>query len=137
MTKSPDRFSGVHQEPGPARNGPGSTLQSFADLVHHFFELREKGSSLSPADLDVLARWQKLGICPSALAREMDTVKQECDDTGSLFPLTLNGLEKMMARLRHRYVEGLPGGTTSGPSGTTPRSREGDDVEQKDSSTAI
>lgn len=136
MTNRSDPFLDIAQEGEPGREDRGFTLQSFADLVQLFFELREKGSSLSPADLTVLARWQKLGLRPSALAREMEAVKLECEKTDSHFPLTLTGLERMMTRLRHRYPEGLPHRKAIGPNGATPCSREGDDVELQDSSTA-
>lgn len=111
---------------------------SFADLVHHFFELREKGSSLSPADLAVLAKWQSLGLDPAIVAQEMSLVKAECIDSGALFPLTLTGLEKMMNRLRHRYGEAFRwGGAHQTQGHSSAHSSEGKTSDQQDSATDL
>ncbi len=97
----------------PAEAG-GTSNVGFSYLLQTFLELREKGSSVSAADLDCLRRWQAEGLSPQKLAEEMQALKRECLKRDEEFPKTLKGLEHRMRRSTPEPV--LPSGNSEGDS---------------------
>lgn len=62
---------------------------SFQALIHLYLELREKGLSLSAADLDIVKTWQSMGLNPEFVAYVMLDYAQECKKKSKPFPTSL------------------------------------------------
>lgn len=83
------------QSAKPAEEAQGMTL---GDVVLEFFDLRERGPSLSPQDLQILAKWEKAQTDPILLVQKMRSFKSICDRTGENFPSSLAQLEKKLKK---------------------------------------
>jgi hypothetical protein len=71
----------------------------YSDLIHLFFHLRVSGMSLSSVDLEILSFWEKEGIKPEFIAKVMFEMKDECQEKGKIFPVTLVPISRKVNRI--------------------------------------
>ncbi|MBX9703785.1 MAG: hypothetical protein K2X39_06495 [Silvanigrellaceae bacterium] len=83
-------------------NAEEHKLSDFSTVLHLFLELRNKGISLSAIDIEVVEKWQNLGLEPEFIVTTMLSIAQEYKEKGKLFPSTLSAVDHFIQTLlRH------------------------------------
>ena len=73
--------------------------KNFQTVVRVFIELRDKGTSLSGADLNVLDEWESQSIQPEFICKVMREIFLDCKEKNKPFPKNLTKISKNVMKI--------------------------------------
>jgi hypothetical protein len=71
----------------------------YSELVSLFLDLRGRGISLSPSDLEIIQKWEKQKIHPDLIATVMTDFATQCQQKKANFPNHLEPISRQLNKI--------------------------------------